>query len=44
MSMSLEYTQDRRAELEENIKSVESEMPGKVGHILRMPHAACVTD
>lgn len=30
MSMSLEYTPDRRAELEENIKAVESEMPGKV--------------
>ena len=34
MSMSLEYTQDRRAELEENIKGVEADMPGKVGSLL----------
>lgn len=30
MSMSLEYTPDRRAELEENIKAVKADMPGKV--------------
>lgn len=30
-NMSLEYTPDRRAELEENIKGVLDEMPGEVG-------------